>query len=1063
MAKSIYLYIKQFIFSTKESLFVISAMYLVHFAKSIQLSSAVKKTSVDIFSRDDVSLFVSMVFFKFRLLLVFLLIYLFFAAVQKFWSRNSFLVPIGLALVLNLISYFFYPQLYDDFVFIGKLLHSVEFLLTIITVRLLLSLIIFVFLLRLLFIKRTTRNILLCFICITPFIYIFFVFNFNRAPSSSNSGPTYQISSVNKKPSMVILSVDSLNSTQDLKSADSHPALRKFLESAQQFSSVITTQPQTHVSLTSFLSEQTPQVSNLRDYLDSSATKNTDYFIGPTLKELKKAGYNLGFLMDTQAFALFEDDGFFTEFFTPRQGVATFVFPSYLRSGIFWLFFNNGLGELVFPEIKYNSEFSVTYRLSRFTKMVNDTIANLAQKDQPFVLFVHTCAMHWPGIVPYPYHLNYSNERFPFKSYDSRYFTPVDNMNLTTTDWNLRASENVKTYEKMLNWVKDDFLEPLLASSRQNSERGEIKYVIMSDHGEDFWIGTKLPAKKFPTHTRSSIFNSHSNKIAFYVGTNQTNRTPIEKALSITDLMPLLMDYLKTGKIIEDHKSIPRYSESGVWPYSYPDSFSVFDVNELASFFYYDSSDQHFYSNFNLGESLIQKTRSVQDENFRLSVYSTDYGFQYFLCDLRSDLNCIINLAGTKNEITIDFLHALNSYNRSDIQKGFYPKLVLDLERPGFLRIQTSDFELGWLKILRAYEALHKYGNVKKSQTILSDFYLRPASSIKLKEYAFMLRLEYCKAGNYFDTDQQDLAQINSKEDLAQFIQKNEVMGSGDNAVHLRLIHPLYECISNTKKKFDVVGAVASLSEDPQAFKAWVKYVEAFDSKYDQNETIAILKSILSDGHGIESLEPWILYYLVMLGENSKANVDRLFDLPTFTLLSPIMKPVLLGPSSKASSKFVASYQADFVQELAYNFPSLLRFYYDGMYAYYSRGANFNNYFSTIISDFIPDASASLYYRYFEVHNKIILPVTQLKNLLQQKGAGFLDVNLILRAYTKYVYVYELCKLGKVDAKACANIKFSITEKSLVPLFKTIANTKLTLAMRLKLVNSYKYDRALYL
>ena len=42
-------------------------------------------------------------------------------------------------------------------------------------------------------------------------------------------------------------------------------------------------------------------------------------------------------------------------------------------------------------------------------------------------------------------------------------------------------------------------------------------------------------------------------------------------------------------------------------------------------------------------------------------------------------------------------------------------------------------------------------------------------------------------------------------------------------------------------------------------------------------------------------------------------------------------------------------------------------------------------------------------------------------------------------------------------------IKISITEKSLVPLFKTIANTKLTLAMRLKLVNSYKYDRALYL
>ncbi len=715
--------IKNFVLTTKTSLIFVFANFLIQLVITMQIFTQNTVKATQVMSKNLLEVSVQVLFFETKIFALYAVFYLIVGSLQKSFSfRLSRLITPAIYLYAFILSAFIYPQLFDDMRPVAEVIKLLLPRMTSFSVyTMTLLFIAFMFFVFAKSKKTKAAYISLVFLALMS---LGTTWSLLTETTSHPSGlPSAADIDPNKK-SIVILSVDSLNGHFDQNVFENAPALRHFLDNSIHFENVITTQSQTHVSLASLFSEKPPQENGLRQYLDRNVTKDKEYYIGPVLKELKQSGYQLGFMMDTQAFALFERNSYFDVFFTPQQGIGTFVYPTMLRSYLFWLFLNNKGGEFIFPEIRYNADFTTTYNVRPFADFVGDNIEKLFRSNRPFILFVHTCLMHWPGSARYPYYVKDGNTRFPYYSYDSVISLKGPLSVFSPEDWSVRRLENAKTYNQHVKQAGEKFIEPILEKIDSLGAKNSIVLALTSDHGEDLWSDGKYPRQKTLTHVNDGLFGAKANRSAFYIRDLNPNPSPTlnnKSVFSITQSLKILKSAAQGDYQYDKYSSSTAFSEGPLFFSSYPDPFLKVKLEDLAGGMQFDASSGHFYFKVENELARLQQVRSVQDGQFQFSVYITNYGFQYFLCDVSTDTYCRNNLAGKDPQRDLKYLNEFNKNNQIDIEHSLYAQLVLDKNRAGFLKSVISDSTPNrWLKLLKAYEAYFKYFNVPQAKYLLS-------------------------------------------------------------------------------------------------------------------------------------------------------------------------------------------------------------------------------------------------------------------------------------------------------------------------------------------------------
>lgn len=709
--------------STKASLIFISFNFLLQLFITVQIFTQKTIKSTQVIDQNALQISVPIILFELKILGLFVIFYLVFGLVQKsFSSVFSCFIPALIYFYSFLVSSFLHPQVFDDIRPLAEMVRTVHHLLSIESLHLVSAIFLFFVGIICWNSKKTKSSFISLLFLVGLSGYSTWCLMGQNKSAAQASAPKDSISP--KKKSILILSVDSLNSTFNTDAFESAPALKRFFEQATHFENVITTQSQTHVSLASLLSEKTPQESGLRRYLNHEVTKDKEYFVGPVLKDLKNAGYQLGLLMDGQAFVLFERNNYFDLFFTPSQGLQTFVYPAMLRSHLFWLFLNNKVGEILFPEIKYNSEFSSTYDVRPFTEFVADNVEKLIRSDRPFFLFVHTCFMHWPGAPRYPYYTKKGNTHFPFYSYDSLYSLRGPLGVYTPEDWKIRRAENESTYQQLVKQSGEEFVEPILEKIEALGAQNSVVVALTSDHGEDLWTDQKYPVQKTLTHVSHGLFGARSNRVAFYLRDLNPARPQAsarKDVFSITKSMRIFQSAAQGEYQYDKYSSPVAFTEGPLFFASYPGPFITIRLEDLAGGMRFNRLSRQFFFEADNEMASIQQVRSVQNEQFQFSVYTSNYGFQYFLCDTIGDRHCQQNLAGTNPQLERFFLKEFNTSNQIDINSDLYPKLAFDVHRVGFLDSEIKDNSSNhWLLLLKAHESFYKYFNIPQSKRLIN-------------------------------------------------------------------------------------------------------------------------------------------------------------------------------------------------------------------------------------------------------------------------------------------------------------------------------------------------------
>lgn len=795
---------------TNAALCIVAACYVVHLYKTLDILVFTGTTYKVPVQENVLPGFLDLMILESKIILFFLLLYLIFRTLEKvFRGKWSGLLILLCVVYLHLISILRHPQLYDDFESTSNLVLEINKLLN---PELILVFGFFIIIFCFTQSHKTKKfnhwtKAILGTLLIFANIYIYN--DFLAADIRKEYIDSYSESKIiNKKTdrrSIVILSVDSLREDQALDISEHNKAIKYFTQNSLHFKNVFTTQPQTHVSLSSLLSEKTPQEHNLRNFLDKKSTSNNDFYIGNTIKSLKKRGYKIYFLMDNQAFAHFKKNDYVDEYLSPQQGTRSFIWPSMLRSGLFWAFLNNKIGDLIIGNIEMNSEYAATYRIEKFTDYIRKTIKDLELKKDPYLLIVHTCGLHWPGVAPYPYYKKIQHNQFPYFSYETRYLKSGQLPFYTSKTWWERSKINYEIYKNNLNWVNDKFLEPVLSALFTLTNKPLI--ALTSDHGEDFWTSGKYPYDREPSHTRAQIFSASAEKIRFDLFTDKkihyTNLyTQTENSFSITQILSILEKLSSDQSISIEKKNV--YTESSLWVNEVmPGEFNLYKNNMYKDSFRVNGKDNTIYTEFPEEATVLQKIRSVQDGNYRLTVYPTDYGFQAFLCDKIKDKECTTNIVKSQLKIFLNQLSSLNQANHIDISKGLYPKLEYDKNRPGFLKFKIHNEAINNknLLFLKASELIFKYNNAFAAYSIF-DLIDQNLVDEKIKFNVQNLKFQLCNRGDLSKKDYDVFKKITSLDDFKYVYDFDQ-----DNNDDLKEPLNIFRCLKNimpqtTYKKF---------------------------------------------------------------------------------------------------------------------------------------------------------------------------------------------------------------------------------------------------------------------
>lgn len=308
-------------------------------------------------------------------------------------------------------------------------------------------------------------------------------------------------------PNVVIIGIDSLNPLHTGYAGyplPLTPNLDAFLRESVVFGNCYTPIARTFPSWYSILTGQYPVTNGVRFNLQKrKSIKSANRCLGHLLKE---RGYRTVHYTDEVRFSNITTAEGFDILRHPVMGIKDFVFGSFHDFSLANVFFNNPLGCLMFPFLKFNRAVFHLYDGRYFIDDLVMAIGRLNARG-PFFLAAHLCIGHWPY-----YHA--SPREFDFQS---------------------GADPLMALYDSALS-IADRQLGRVLEALKASGVYDDAIVVVLSDHGES------------KRGHGSDLRDSEQNRtLLAWKPAGTTVHREVDRLVRTIDIAPTVLDLLGFG------------------------------------------------------------------------------------------------------------------------------------------------------------------------------------------------------------------------------------------------------------------------------------------------------------------------------------------------------------------------------------------------------------------------------------------------------------------------------------------------------------------------------------
>ncbi len=498
--------------------------------------------------------------------------------------------------------------------------------------------------------------------------------------------------------SVLVLSIDSMRPDYVTEYVKENPQSRfaRVISESVQFSNIITPLGRTQPSLSSFLTEQYPTEHGLRDNLYSNFLSTDELYKNKGLvKYFKDRNYQIAGVFDETKFASFSAGQVFDRIYAPPHTVLNHILPFLFTSSLYWSYFSNSFGHLLFPSIEDNASFSYAYDPAHFFTRLKTALAQSNQQ-QPFFVLAHTCAIHYPGYSQYPYYQK-------FQTGNETILTGYPDYRFQGTSRTVDETQSLRKLAKgQFHRLIDEGVEPFLRLLESSSKFQNLTLIIMSDHGESFWQpGFRYQKGSMPTHGLPALFDDDSYRTFFAIHASSLQPQTVPWLTSLIDAGAIIRTALepKTAVPFADRLPKPayRYYESGIWPKAIFNSQLVMHDRSVDKVYALQGDKLHVNPAFE-DNLIMQKSRSVFSQDRHWTLMPTIYGLEGVVCDYPK----CRSFRPQEAKETEKALRYMDSVLKVDIENGLWPKGQIQALADGRIYWQNPDLEkasfaLKWL------------------------------------------------------------------------------------------------------------------------------------------------------------------------------------------------------------------------------------------------------------------------------------------------------------------------------------------------------------------------------
>ena len=586
------------------------------------------------------------------------------------------------------------------------------------------------------------------YLALTANLFLAYFFLIVQKPLDESVNKATQIDFISSQktqrpPNIVFLGIDSLKeeSFSDLQEDE---ILKLFLKKSTTFRSSISPIANTRPAYSSILSGKIPP--NIEQRFPLRRKKSKINLQNSPLNDFKKNGYSIHYMLDDASYNKPEKDNVFKSIDSPANtsDMRKYVHPILLRSRVLFTFFNNDFGNLIFPGIYANFAYTYSYKVSGFKDKVNKKIDYLMTENNPFLLFVHTSSLHFPGNFRYPYYVRggpQSNKALGFGS-RAPYLNAISDS--LPAPGPLTAQFYPDLYQGGVRMVKNHFINPILEHLSEKKLLENTIVIIFSDHGESFWNKQEIPRLKLPNHGTFLLGEDHSPKTFLSIYNPHSRARLVNNDFPLVNLLPYtchLANLHCSSKYGSPFFAKSIYTETGMFPLKLFEDQFFFKKFRFAELFSVEDHGKVYLSREAIKPTLIQKSRAIYSHPYRLTLYLANDGYRLFLCNYTNDKYCFKNLVYSETAILKKLFKKLMSKVEQDIDNGYIPVLEVEEEDPlyaSFLPKVESDHFLLLYAITSFNRNLNYHGSLKILESLAkketAPLYVRKMSFEKLRE-----------------------------------------------------------------------------------------------------------------------------------------------------------------------------------------------------------------------------------------------------------------------------------------------------------------------------------------
>ena len=527
--------------------------------------------------------------------------------------------------------------------------------------------------------------------CVLLCLIVLFFFHINQPYANSDLRNSAEKKvQIQEDHNLILIGIDGLrkDALSPYTNNPKYPFLNKFLNESARFPNTISHVARTMPTYLHIFRGQDAQTSGVRSSFQKNVWDSDVILKDSLLENLKKDGYRTELVFSDSDYTFFSKGKVLDQVDAPNTGPQNIFLPLFFQDHFLFSFANNSIGRYVLPQIFDNGAFYEIYWPQTFLAKVKKTLRRSLAVSKS-VIVSHYTKLHWPGAFQYPYYLRRAglDEPFPF-SYSSALGAYGGGNN--------GVKFNQELYNKGVEQVVDNYLEPLLAFIYRNEIEKHSVIALYSDHGEALFSERSLPLSKVPSHGSLLILEDDSNSSFLAIRYQSPENKIHTEAVAISAILPLMTSNQKADS------SYIR-AESDYWfgqliPDGRKTDGEIHSNFELTGLRYYLKESA-------FSRTLVKRTRSLFYKNLRFSIYSGSDGYKWEIRDQNSLMKAKINFAEVQESLRKFML-----FYRKDVESGFLPQL----------KISNEDFLLEGLSWVWSFNELHsrfikdpnKYGSL---------------------------------------------------------------------------------------------------------------------------------------------------------------------------------------------------------------------------------------------------------------------------------------------------------------------------------------------------------------